>query len=333
MDCSEYSAKTVVYVYNNQLLKECEKIPNIYGRAYLVHNLIKSYGLLSDMQIKPPVPATEDDLTSFHSRDYIHFLQKMDECNDWEKFEEEQLEFGLSYDCPMIEGIYNFAQIIAGASLTAARVLVEDLATVAINWCGGWHHAQRDEAEGFCYINDAVLAIHKLRERFQRVLYIDLDLHHGNGVENAFAYTPHVLTFSLHKHELGFILFHPDAVVVQCGADGVNGDPTSGFNLTPQGLGMCVQSVLLWGVPTLFLGGGGYNLPNTSRCWTYLTSVILGQTINSSIPDINDDFIRYSPDFELDVMPGNRTDLNTDDYLEQVVNTILKNLDNIFVSS
>ncbi len=95
---------------------------------------------------------------------------------------------------------------------------------VAINWCGGWHHAQRDSAEGFCYVNDIVLCIHELRRTFNRVLYVDLDVHHGtrqvfvcffifrlpefvsagNGVESAFAFTNKVFTMSLHLKEAGF---------------------------------------------------------------------------------------------------------------------------------
>ena len=71
---------------------------------------------------------------------------------------------------------------------------------VAINWGGGWHHAQRDEASGFCYVNDIVLAIQHLRRVYDRVLYIDLDVHHGDGVENAFNFSPKVFTFSMHKH-------------------------------------------------------------------------------------------------------------------------------------
>lgn len=326
------------------------------------------------MQLVPPKLASEDSLLSFHSRHYIEFLQKVNESSDLEKYEEDQLEFGLGYDCPLIEGIYRFVETIAGASITAAQVLVNGMARVAINWCGGWHHAQRDEAEGFCYINDVVLAIHKLREKFNRVLYIDFDLHHGNGVENAFAFTPHVLTLSLHKYEPGFYpgsgklldvgfgqgryytvnvplkdgvrddnyvtLFHciankiwsaycPNSVVVQCGADCINGDPACAFNLTPQGIGLCIKKILTWNLPTLFLGGGGYNLPVTARCWTYLTSIIVGCQISSSIPDSNVDFLCYSPDFELDVIPGNRSDLNTAEDMKELAETICKNLNNI----
>ena len=75
---------------------------------------------------------------------------------------------------------------------------------VAVNFCGGWHHAQRDQASGFCYVNDCVLAILELQKRFKRVLYIDLDIHHGDGVENAFAFSRKVFTLSFHKCEEGY---------------------------------------------------------------------------------------------------------------------------------
>lgn len=75
---------------------------------------------------------------------------------------------------------------------------------MAVNWCGGWHHAERDKAAGFCYINDIVIGIQRLTTRFSRILYVDLDVHHGDGVENAFSSTRRVFTLSFHQRELGF---------------------------------------------------------------------------------------------------------------------------------
>ena len=72
-------------------------------------------------------------------------------------------------------------------------------ADIAINWAGGLHHAKKREASGFCYINDIVLAILELLRIFPRVLYIDIDCHHGDGVEEAFYTTDRVLTCSFHK--------------------------------------------------------------------------------------------------------------------------------------
>lgn len=97
-----------------------------------------------------------------------------------------------------------FVQTLAAGSLTAADLLLEGRVRVAINWSGGWHHAKRDSAAGFCYINDIVLAIHRLQRRFKRIMYVDLDVHHGDGVEDAFSSTDRVLTFSVHQLETGF---------------------------------------------------------------------------------------------------------------------------------
>ena len=74
----------------------------------------------------------------------------------------------------------------------------------AVNWYGGWHHGKREKASGFCYINDIALCISKLRQKFNRVLYIDLDQHHGDGVQDAFEYTDKVMTFDMHKYMPGF---------------------------------------------------------------------------------------------------------------------------------
>ena len=73
-------------------------------------------------------------------------------------------------------------------------------ADIAINWAGGLHHAKKSEASGFCYVNDIVLAILELLKYHQRVLYIDIDIHHGDGVEEAFYTTDRVMTVSFHKY-------------------------------------------------------------------------------------------------------------------------------------
>jgi histone deacetylase 1/2 len=77
--------------------------------------------------------------------------------------------------------------------------LNEKSSDVVINWAGGLHHAKKSEASGFCYVNDCVLAILELLKQHQRVLYIDIDIHHGDGVEEAFYTTNRVMTASFHK--------------------------------------------------------------------------------------------------------------------------------------
>ncbi|GAB0195324.1 histone deacetylase 8 [Grus japonensis] len=231
----------------------------------------------------------------------------------------------------------------------------------------------RDEASGFCYLNDAVLGILRLRQKFDRVLYIDLDLHHGDGVEDAFSFTSKVMTVSLHKFSPGFFpgtgdvtdvglgkgryysvnvpiqdgiqdekyyqicetvlkevyaAFNPDAVVLQLGADTIAGDPMCSFNMTPEGVGKCLKYVLQWQLATLILGGGGYNLANTARCWTYLTGVILGRTLSSEIPD-HEFFTEYGPDYVLEITPSCRPDRNEPQRIQEILNSIKGNLKHV----
>ncbi|XP_071445150.1 histone deacetylase 8-like [Hetaerina americana] len=363
----------VAYIEDDSLTAICSNIPNVKDRGKLVHRLVEAYGLFKFMKIFPVIPASRDDLVSFHSQSYVDFLFEANEWSDFEQREDDQLEYGLGYDCPLFKNIYEFASLVAGGSLTAAKVLVDGDAQVAINWCGGWHHAQRDEAKGFCYVNDIVIAIHKLRERFDRVLYIDLDAHHGDGVENAFSFSPKVMTVSFHNYDLGFFpcsgainevgfgagkyysvnvplkdgvtdeqyswlftgvmdlvktVFRSDAIVVQCGADCLTGDPVGTFNLTPHSLGVCVQKVLSWQQPTLFLGGGGYNITNTAKCWTFLTSLMVGQNLSSDIPD-HPYFLRYGPDFDIEISVGLRKNNNIPSDLKKIVDMISTNLSQI----
>ena len=121
--------------------------------------------------------------------------------------------------------------------------------------------------------------------------------------------------------------FKPDVVVLQCGADMLIGDPIGTFSLTPQGLSDIVQSVLLWRLPTLLLGGGGYHFANTARFWALCTAAAVGETLPCDVPE-HDGFKHYGPDFDLRVSPGNRQDENTDKSVEQLLQTISGNLSN-----
>lgn len=140
-------------------------------------------------------------MSAFHSEDYIQFLGKVTPDNlrgygnQMQKF-----NVGEYTDCPVFDGLYEFTQLYTGASLDGAVKLNRGDCDIAINWSGGLHHAKKSEASGFCYINDIVLAILELLKVHARVLYIDIDVHHGDGVEEAFYCTDRVMTFSLHKY-------------------------------------------------------------------------------------------------------------------------------------
>ncbi|KCV72900.1 histone deacetylase 1/2 [Fonticula alba] len=137
-------------------------------------------------------------MTKFHSDDYINFLKRVtpDNARDYVKL---QQRFNVLDDCPVFEGIFEFCQISAGGSIAGAMKLNHGETNCAVNWAGGLHHAKKCEASGFCYVNDIVLAILEMLKYHQRVLYIDIDVHHGDGVEEAFYTTDRVMTVSFHK--------------------------------------------------------------------------------------------------------------------------------------
>ncbi len=106
----------------------------------------------------------------------------------------------MGEDCPVFDGIYDYCMIYTCGSILGANCLNTNQAQIAINWSGGLHHAKKHQASGFCYINDCVLATLELLKYHARVLYIDIDIHHGDGVEEAFFTTDRVLTLSFHKY-------------------------------------------------------------------------------------------------------------------------------------
>eukprot|EP01012_Entosiphon_sulcatum_P048888 TRINITY_DN67450_c0_g1_i1.p1 TRINITY_DN67450_c0_g1~~TRINITY_DN67450_c0_g1_i1.p1 ORF type:complete len:428 (-),score=106.35 TRINITY_DN67450_c0_g1_i1:89-1372(-) len=167
-------------------------------RIKMTHNLILAYGLYKHMDVFRPHPATEEDMTKFHLDEYVQFLKYLSPEN--QKDHTKQLhKFNVGEDCPVFDGLWEFCQLSAGGSIGGAMKLNKRSCDVAINWAGGLHHAKKAEASGFCYINDAVLGILELLKYHQRVLYVDLDVHHGDGVEEAFYTTDRVMTVSFHK--------------------------------------------------------------------------------------------------------------------------------------
>lgn len=168
-------------------------------RLALTHNLVLNYGLYKKMEVYRPYRACVEDMTMFHTPDYIDFLQKVSV--DTQKSNADSLRrFNVGEDCPVFDGLYDFCSIYTGASLQAAVKLNTQSCDIAVNWAGGLHHAKKFEASGFCYVNDIVIGILELLKRHNRVLYIDIDIHHGDGVEEAFYDTDRVMTVSFHKY-------------------------------------------------------------------------------------------------------------------------------------
>jgi histone deacetylase 1/2 len=164
----------------------------------MAHNLIVNYNLYKEMDIFRPPLIDHTEMTRFHSDDYINFLRTITPDNMHEHLRELQ-RFNVGEDCPVYDGIFEFCQLSASGSIGGAAKLNANEADHVINWGGGLHHAKKSEASGFCYVNDCVLGILELLKVHQRVLYIDIDIHHGDGVEEAFYTSNRVMTVSFHK--------------------------------------------------------------------------------------------------------------------------------------
>ena len=143
------------------------------------------------------VPLVE--MATFHAEDYVDFLSKITPDTQHEHATQMQ-KYNLGEDCPIFDGLFDFCKLYTGGSIDGAVRLNHGLSDIAVNWSGGLHHAKKGEASGFCYINDLVLAILEFLKHHARVVYIDIDIHHGDGVEEAFYLTDRVMTVSFHKH-------------------------------------------------------------------------------------------------------------------------------------
>ena len=161
----------------------------------MAHQLIVNYGLYRKMDVYEPHIATLPELTKFHSQEYIEYMENISKSVNKSN---KQFSIGET-DCPIFEGMLTFSQISTGGSIDGARLLNDGDADIAINWAGGLHHARKIEASGFCYVNDIVLGTLELLKRHDRVLYIDVDVHHGDGVEEAFYLSNRVMTLSFHR--------------------------------------------------------------------------------------------------------------------------------------
>lgn len=318
--------------YSPQATLITNRLPSNEGRQILVDLLIEAFGLHQSCTVFKVEPAEFSSLITFHSPEYVKaLLASSNKSGIIENFGSDSiqlnartlLEFGLTHDCPVFPELSDYVRYVAGASLKAADLLQSarkkgQEQTVAINWYGGRHHCGRSRAAGFCYVNDVVLAIIRLRKSFRRIFYLDLDLHHGDGVESAFKFSKNVVTCSVHRHGPGFYpgtgsvstlgaynvptnrglgdaalksimdsyiqpLIEreaPEVIVVQCGADGLASDPNAEWNLTLKGLAQVITNIITSNKAchVLLLGGGGYNHRDTARLWSYITKTIVGDS-------------------------------------------------------
>lgn len=170
-------------------------------RLELTVSLMEECNLLWPGAVRPPRLASREELTWVHRPEYIDAVERLSRAGSgW------AWTYGLgTEDNPVFPGMHEAAALIAGTSLLAAKDILSGDVTCAVHLAGGLHHSMPDRASGFCVYNDAALSISFFRQQGLRVAYVDLDAHHGDGVETIFEEDPGVLTISL--HESGRYLF------------------------------------------------------------------------------------------------------------------------------
>ncbi|RYG74938.1 acetoin utilization protein AcuC [Lentibacillus lipolyticus] len=173
-------------------------------RVSLTKDLLEASHLLSAQDIKGPRIATEDEIALFHAPDYIQAVKK---AGHGHLSEEEGLEHGFgTEDTPMFANMHEASSQLVGGTLTAVDEVLQGKSDHALNLGGGLHHGFKRKASGFCIYNDGAIAIKYIREKYDlKVLYVDTDAHHGDGVQWAFYDDPRVCTLSI--HETGRYLF------------------------------------------------------------------------------------------------------------------------------
>jgi acetoin utilization protein AcuC len=173
-------------------------------RTGLTRHRLRSFGLIGiEGRVEVAArKATRPELEKFHTRHYLDELQRAAGGD----LTVEGLHMGLGGpDTPVFKDMFDCGAWACGAGLVAADLLLANQADIVFNLLGGFHHAMAERAAGFCFLNDVVLACQKLAGAGKRVLYLDVDAHHGDGVQAAFYSRQDVMTVSM--HETGKTLF------------------------------------------------------------------------------------------------------------------------------
>ena len=210
-------SQRALFIHSEELTKEGypPESPFNTRRAGEARRIALSMGLFSEPDAceQPPVKATREELEQFHTPAYIDAMLNAEQGHH----SLDALSMGLGKpDCPIFRGCYDYVSLAVGASLTGARSILEGQTDIAFNPSGGFHHSGPALAAGFCYMNDVVLAILEFTKARKRVLFLDLDVHHGDGVLNAFYHRDDVMTISI--HESGKTLFPGTGFVDETGA-------------------------------------------------------------------------------------------------------------------
>lgn len=190
------------YVYADALSRHVlrDGHPMRPARLRYAYDLLAAYGAFEDERamLVPPRPATVEELTTFHTDEYVAAVRRLS-AGEEDAEAAERHGFSADGDNPVYAGMFEAALLSTGASVQAAELIADGAAQAAFAPAGGLHHAMRGWASGFCIFNDPVVAVNALRKRGLRVAYVDIDAHHGDGVQAAFYRDADVLTISVHE--------------------------------------------------------------------------------------------------------------------------------------
>jgi acetoin utilization protein AcuC len=306
--------------------------PLAIPRVSLMLDLVRALGWVSNEAYVEASPASAAELARFHDTAYIAALERAERDQRVDPVVSERHHIGRAGN-PVYPEVFSRPATACGATLAAVDMLLSgsDAPAVVHSPAGGTHHGRRDRAAGFCYFNDPVLGILRLLDRgLSRVLYVDLDAHHGDGVEDAFRDEPRVLTISIHERdrwpytgtladqgpswrnlpvppglhdsELAFLIdeavvplgqaFAPEVVMIQTGADGLADDPMSKLALSNRAIWRAMARLRRLAPRVLVLGGGGYNPWSVARCWAGIWATLTGIEIPARLPDPAEQLLR-----------------------------------------
>ena len=272
-----------------------------------------------DFQVRyhDPVAASTEDLLLFHTSEYVSKVQHLSELGEGE------LDYG---DTPAYQGVFEDASHVVGTVVDAARRLMAGESRRAFVPIAGLHHSMPDTAAGFCVFNDVGVAIHILKREFglERIAYVDIDAHHGDGLFYPFEEDPAVIFADIHEdgrynfpasgfpHEVGkgpakgrklnipllprssdddFLMMwekvmgfleerQPQFIILQCGADGLTGDPLAHLHYTAYAHQKAARDLCRLAEDCaegrlLAVGGGGYDLRNVGKAWTAVVDAFI----------------------------------------------------------
>ncbi|MSP66800.1 MAG: acetoin utilization protein AcuC [Alphaproteobacteria bacterium] len=295
--------------------------PLAIPRVSTTIDLCRALGWLADgAYVESPV-ATPAQLARFHAPDYIAAVQMAEARQAVDEPVRRRFNLGSGGN-PVFAEMFRRPATACGGSLRAAALVADG--GIAYNPAGGTHHGRRARASGFCYFNDPVLGLLALLDQgLERIYYVDLDAHHGDGVQAAFAADERVLTVSVHEErrwphsgavddraggmarnlpmpsalndsEFHLVVeeallplgtgFRPQAVMIQCGADALADDPLANLALSNGALWSAVAALKCLAPRMVVLGGGGYNPWAVARCWAGVWATLAGHAVPERLP-------------------------------------------------